>query len=115
MRGDGDPKGREFRMSEDRGGWGAIVMTTLASIAFFASLGFAYLSDDKQTLAILEGMGGGAFVAAVNFWIGSSAGSRRKDELLAASSPTTTTTTTPSATTTTTTPPDRPQEMPHAS
>ncbi len=66
---------------------GAIIMTTLAGIAFFASLAFAYLSDDKQSLAILEGMGGGAFLTAIQFWLGSSVGSRRKDELLALSSP----------------------------
>jgi hypothetical protein len=71
-------------LQEDRAG--RLLMTVLAAIAYFVALGAALYSDDKQSAAILEGMGGGFMGLAVGYWLGSSSGSKRKDEQLAESS-----------------------------
>ena len=71
-------------MGDDKlASWGRIAASVLAGIAFFAALVTAYISDDKQSLAILEGMGGSAFIAAINYWLGSSSGSTKKDQVIA--------------------------------
>lgn len=59
---------------------GAIVMSTLASLAFGGALVMAYLSTDQANLELLVGAVVSNFSTAVSFWLGSSAGSRKKDE-----------------------------------
>lgn len=70
-------------MDNDRlAAWGRILASSFACGAYFSALAFAYISDDKQSLAILEGMGGSAFTAAIGYWLGSSAGSAKKDHII---------------------------------
>ena len=65
------------------------VMSYLITAGFFGILGYM-LSDDyksSEPLLVMLGSLGTAWVAVVNFWFGSSHGSRQKTEALANSEP----------------------------
>jgi len=66
---------------------GAIVISCMACIAFFAALVIAYLSKDQTNLAMLLGIVAGGFTGTLNYWLGSSSGSQKKDDIIASSVP----------------------------
>jgi len=66
---------------------GAIIISSMACIGFWAALVIAYLSKDQTNLAMLLGIVAGGFNSTLGYWLGSSMGSQKKDELLAGSVP----------------------------
>src|SRR6266436_4450849 len=66
---------------------GAIVISCMACISFFAALVIAYLSKDQTNLAMLLGIVAGGFTGTLNYWLGSSSGSQKKDDIIASSVP----------------------------
>jgi hypothetical protein len=60
--------------------WGAIVISTLVSLAFMAALVIAYLTHDTGSQQQLVNAIIVMFATVVAFWVGSSAGSQKKDE-----------------------------------
>ncbi len=68
---------------------GAIVISGMACIGFWAALVIAYLSKDQTNLAMLLGIVAGGFTGTLNYWLGSSSGSQKKDDIIASSVPAT--------------------------
>jgi predicted PurR-regulated permease PerM len=59
-------------------------LSVMITFGFFSVLGFMLLNDSKpnETLLILLGSLGTAWIAVVNYWFGSSSGSSYKSEIL---------------------------------
>ena len=62
-------------------GTGLVSIIALAINAF--AIAIAWQADKSDALIALLGMAGANGTAAVNFWLGSSAGSRAKDHVIA--------------------------------
>jgi hypothetical protein len=78
--------------------WGAPVMTGLVTVGFFMVLiifiahALALSEFQQAVLNVLVGYLGAAFSQAVNYWLGSTKGSKDKDNMLASLASTATTT-----------------------
>lgn len=74
-------------------GWGAPIVSIIATIGFFTVIGFYFFGKvpvaDQQILAILVGAMTAGYTAVIQFWLGSSLGSKQKDFSVANSVPVT--------------------------
>lgn len=62
---------------------GAMITSVFASTAFLVAFVVAYFSKDQTNLSLLVGAIISNFTTVVNFWLGSSLGSRQKDAEIA--------------------------------
>ena len=60
------------------------ILSVLITLGFFSVLGYMLLNDSRpnETLLVMLGSLGTAWIAVVNYWFGSSSGSAHKSELL---------------------------------
>jgi len=63
---------------------GSITVSALTLVTFAGCLVWAYLTHDENAKALLVGAAVANSTAAVQFWLGSSAGSQKKDDTIAA-------------------------------
>ena len=68
-------------------GYATALVATYVMVIFVVLIAVAYLRNNDQMLGILTGVGATMAGAAVNYYLGSSAGSDKKTDLLAASVP----------------------------